>query len=70
MRYIKLIYYYYLLLYTLCKLVYWYDIRFAVNKGDRSIRCFNWKTRFELVLQKTVFSALASKLNTGLINKG
>ena len=37
-----------------------YYIRFVVNKGDRSIRCFNWKTS----LKKTVFSALASKLKT------
>ena len=44
-----------------------YDIRFVVNKEDRSISCSNWKTSS---LEKTVFSALASKLNTGLINKG
>ena len=31
-----------------------------MNKGDRSICCFNWKTSFK----KTVSSALASKLNT------
>ena len=43
-----------------------YYIRFVVNKGDRSIRCFNWK----ISLKKSAFSALASKLNTGLINKG
>ena len=41
-----------------------YGIRFVENKGDRSIRCFNWKTS----LKQTVFSALAS--DTGLINKG
>ena len=28
-----------------------YDIRFVVNKGDRSIRCFNWKT----TLKKNLF---------------
>ena len=43
-----------------------YGIRFVVTKGYRSIRCFNWKTS----LKKTDFSALASKLNAGLINKG
>ena len=42
------------------------DIQFVGNNGDGSIRCFNGKTS----LKKTVFSALASKLNTGLINKG
>ena len=36
------------------------DIRFVVNRGDRSVHCFNWKTS----LKKSVFSALASKLNT------
>ena len=30
-----------------------YDTRFVVNKGDWSIRCFNWKAS----LKKTVFSA-------------
>ena len=42
------------------------DIQFVGNNGDGSIRCFNGKTS----LKKTVFSALASKLNAGLINKG
>ena len=41
-----------------------YGIRFVENKGDRSIRCFNWKTS----LRKLFFSALAN--DTGLINKG
>ena len=40
-----------------------YGLRFVVNKGDRSIRCFSWKTS----LKKTVFSALASKLNMALL---
>ena len=46
-----------------------YDIciRFVVNKGDQRIRCFNWKTSLK---KNPAFSALASKLNTGLINKG